>query len=331
LISKNNYQSWVNDETYANILNLVKYCFSQGNYNCIGEKEFPGFLFMPSTLKNLSVLTDYRFIMNNQNLVTKDTVARVIKAVNAEPANGPLVESFRLTNRALDQRKSPNHNISTEDQLKFLENLKIGNNSNCLLAIHTLPKISTLLFQQADTGILDHFCAAVLNVFIGKSNNVKSAQICRNHVSNLLYFKLNISENKAVLAWLLDCFINEPDFQTAQKVLGLNLALLSRVVESRKELRMVLKIQKKVMGDKAYETYIGKLLPKVLKKYYGANFSVNLLENTKVLADYQKDTLSSDFVGYLDETVLDQGARVFYYHNQNLSIDFWNYINKDID
>lgn len=44
---------------------------------------------MPSTLKNLSVVTDYRFIMANQNLMTKDSVARVIKAVNLDPANGP--------------------------------------------------------------------------------------------------------------------------------------------------------------------------------------------------------------------------------------------------
>jgi len=168
----------------------------------------------------------------------------------------------------------------------------------------------------------------VTNLFIGTHNNSTAIKDCRNYLVELLFMKLNVTDNQILTAFLLDCFINVDDFVMAQKYLAMNLVLLDKISDTTQDVRPILKFLKDNMSDSKYKNYYESMLPIVLKKSMSLNTQINYNENLKLLSQYKnKDDINIGST-YFDQHIYEKSCIVYYKHKKNIKLDYKNFLNK---
>ena len=321
-----NHLGYVNQENYDNLLDLIKLCLKKHTYNFFNEADISKFLFIPDSKKNLSLLLDSNYVLANKHILERQSAHRIVKMVIENSDNTCYIEYLRMFN--IKDRNSNHAPLTSEDQISFQTNVEKNQDANELLAIHTLARQSLNLFSNPTSGIFKIFNTAVTNLFIGTHNNSTAIKDCRNYLVELLFMKLNVTDNQILTAFLLDCFINVDDFVMAQKYLAMNLVLLDKISDTTQDVRPILKFLKDNMPDSKYKNYYESMLPIVLKKSMSLNTQINYNENLKLLSQYKnKDDINIGST-YFDQHIYEKSCVVYYKHKKNIKLDYKNFLNK---
>lgn len=139
------------------------------------------------------------------------------------------------------------------------------------------------------------FLKSIPKIFIGASNQSHKVELCQNTLSKLFNSVMNEKEAKAMSLYLLDVFLASPNYVQACTNLSMNLILVNRLFSPNeyrpflppRELRDILDLLKN-NKQFAFESYVGKALPKILLNLKKKTLADSLQRNLESLSSQPK-------------------------------------------